>query len=69
MPLFVRLQTEGQPSIILRTQYRCHPVIANVANYLFYEGTLKNGISEDSRKKLLSQFQPYTFISAERGEE
>ena len=69
LPLFVRLQTEGQPSIILRTQYRCHPVIANVANYLFYENTLKNGVSEDSRKKLLKQFQPYTFISTERGEE
>ena len=69
LPLFVRLQTEGQPSIILRTQYRCHPVIANVANYLFYEGTLKNGISEGSRKRLLRQLHPYTFISAERGQE
>lgn len=69
LPLFVRLQTEGQPSIILRTQYRCHPVIANVANYLFYEGTLKNGVNEDSRQRLLKQFTPYTFIPAERGNE
>lgn len=53
LPLFVRLQKDGQPSIILRTQYRCHPVIANVANYLFYEGTLKNGVSELSRRRLL----------------
>jgi len=52
-PLFVRLQIEGQPSIILRTQYRCHPVIANVANYLFYESTLRNGVSMDKRKSLI----------------
>ena len=44
-------------------------MIANVANYLFYEGTLKNGVNEDNRKRLLKQFHPYTFISAERGEE
>ena len=67
LPLFVRLQTEGQPSIILRTQYRCHPVIANVANYLFYENTLRNGVNEVMRKNLLKQFPTYTFISAERG--
>ena len=40
-----------------------------MANYLFYEGTLKNGVSCKSRKPLISKFSPYTFISAERGEE
>ena len=44
-------------------------MIANVANYLFYEGTLKNGVDDNNRKRLLKNFCPYTFISAERGNE
>ena len=69
IPLFVRLQNQGQPSILLRTQYRCHPNIAQVANYLFYENYLKDGVKEEQRKRLLQRFPPITFISAEKGYE
>ena len=57
----------GQPSILLRTQYRCHPNIAQVANYLFYENYLEDGVKKEQRKRLLKRFQPITFISAEKG--
>ena len=69
IPLFVRLQKMGQPSILLRTQYRCHPNIAQVANYLFYENYLLNGVKAESRKRLISKLNPITFISAEKGVE
>jgi len=67
IPLFVRLQNQGQPSILLRTQYRCHPNISQVANYLFYENYLEDGVKPEARKRLLKNFAPITFISAEKG--
>ena len=69
LPLFVRLQKSGQPSILLRTQYRCHPNIAQVANFLFYENYLLNGVKAEARKRLLKKFSPITFVSAEKGME
>jgi hypothetical protein len=40
-----------------------------VANYLFYENYLLNGVKAESRKRLIKQFAPITFISAEDGME
>jgi superfamily I DNA and/or RNA helicase len=54
---------------LLRTQYRCHPNISQVANYLFYENYLLDGVKAESRRRLLKMFNPITFISAEKGVE
>jgi len=51
----------------LRTQYRCHPNIAQIANYLFYENFLLDGVKAEARQRLLNKFSPITFISAEKG--
>ena len=67
IPLFVRLQQQGQPSVLLRTQYRCHPNISQLANQLFYENYLLDGVQAEARKRLLKKFAPITFISAEKG--
>eukprot|EP00347_Sterkiella_histriomuscorum_P015353 403357339 len=69
LPLFVRLMKEQFYCILLRTQYRCHPMIAQIANDLFYENYLENGVKADARKQLIKEFQPVTFISAEKGQE
>lgn len=42
-------------------------MIADIANHLFYENYLLNGIKAESRKRLLKDFEPVTFISAEKG--
>ncbi|TNV86292.1 hypothetical protein FGO68_gene3263 [Halteria grandinella] len=69
LPLFVRLMKEQFYCILLRTQYRCHPMIAQIANSLFYENYLENGVKAEARKPLIKEFQPVTFISAEKGME
>ncbi|KAM9699628.1 5'-3' DNA helicase ZGRF1 isoform 5-T9 [Dama dama] len=51
--LFDRLCLMGHKPILLRTQYRCHPTISAIANDLFYEGHLMNGISATERSPLL----------------
>jgi len=50
-PLFSRLSTI-YPPVILSTQYRCHPRISGICNKLFYQGRIKDGISEDDRTPL-----------------
>jgi hypothetical protein len=42
-------------------------MIAQIANDLFYENYLKNGVGAEARKPLIKEFQPVTFISAEKG--
>ena len=44
-------------------------MIAQIANDLFYENYLKNGVRAEARKYLIKEFQPVTFISAEKGQE
>ncbi|KAM4834304.1 5'-3' DNA helicase ZGRF1 [Thomomys bottae] len=51
--LFDRLCLMGHKPVMLRTQYRCHPAISAVANDLFYEGYLMDGVSEPERSPLL----------------
>lgn len=43
-------------------------MIADIANHLFYENYLENGVRAESRKRLLKEFDPVTFISAEKGQ-
>ena len=42
-------------------------MIAQIANDLFYENYLENGVKAEARKSLIKEFQPVTFISAEKG--
>ena len=42
-------------------------MIAQIANSLFYENYLENGVKAEARKPLIKEFQPVTFISAEKG--
>ncbi|XP_077332873.1 5'-3' DNA helicase ZGRF1 isoform X1 [Lithobates pipiens] len=62
--LFDRLCLMGHQAIMLRTQYRCHPVISSVANELFYDGHLFNGVSEEDCKPLLDWLPTLCFYNA-----
>ncbi|XP_051041490.1 protein ZGRF1 [Phodopus roborovskii] len=61
--LFDRLCLMGHKPILLRTQYRCHPVISAIANDLFYEGNLVNGISETERSPVLEWLPTLCFYN------
>ncbi|XP_042668383.1 protein ZGRF1 isoform X2 [Centrocercus urophasianus] len=61
--LFDRLCLMGHKTILLRTQYRCHPAISAIANELFYEGNLIDGISEKERSPLLDWLPTLCFYS------
>ncbi|MBZ3876534.1 Protein ZGRF1 [Sciurus carolinensis] len=61
--LFDRLCLMGHKPILLRTQYRCHPAISAIANDLFYEGNLLNGISETERSPLLEWLPTLCFYN------
>ncbi|XP_044536985.1 protein ZGRF1 [Gracilinanus agilis] len=61
--LFDRLCLMGHKAILLRTQYRCHPAISAIANDLFYEGSLINGISETERSPLLEWLPTLCFYN------
>uniref|UniRef100_A0A8D0HQG0 5'-3' DNA helicase ZGRF1 n=1 Tax=Sphenodon punctatus TaxID=8508 RepID=A0A8D0HQG0_SPHPU len=53
----------GHDAVLLRTQYRCHPVISAIANDLFYAGNLLNGISEMDRSPLLDWLPTLCFYN------
>uniref|UniRef100_G3VY94 5'-3' DNA helicase ZGRF1 n=1 Tax=Sarcophilus harrisii TaxID=9305 RepID=G3VY94_SARHA len=61
--LFDRLCLMGHKTILLRTQYRCHPAISAIANDLFYEGNLINGVSEIERSPLLEWLPTLCFYN------
>ncbi|XP_042636865.1 protein ZGRF1 [Orycteropus afer afer] len=61
--LFDRLCLMGHKPVILRTQYRCHPAISAIANDLFYEGNLMNGVSETERSPLLEWLPTLCFYN------
>ncbi|XP_010708289.1 protein ZGRF1 isoform X5 [Meleagris gallopavo] len=61
--LFDRLCLMGHKTILLRTQYRCHPTISAIANELFYEGNLIDGVSEKERSPLLDWLPTLCFYS------
>ncbi|NXY72669.1 ZGRF1 protein, partial [Glareola pratincola] len=61
--LFDRLCLMGHQPILLRTQYRCHPAISDIANELFYEGHLIDGVSEEDRTPLLDWLPTLCFYS------
>uniref|UniRef100_A0A8C9FGN5 5'-3' DNA helicase ZGRF1 n=1 Tax=Pavo cristatus TaxID=9049 RepID=A0A8C9FGN5_PAVCR len=53
----------GHKTVLLRTQYRCHPAISAIANELFYEGNLIDGVSEKERSPLLDWLPTLCFYS------
>ncbi|NXA61551.1 ZGRF1 protein, partial [Mohoua ochrocephala] len=61
--LFDRLCLMGHNPILLRTQYRCHPALSAIANELFYEGNLIDGISQEDRTPLLEWLPTLCFYS------
>ncbi|XP_075473132.1 5'-3' DNA helicase ZGRF1 isoform X3 [Ascaphus truei] len=61
--LFKRLCLMGHKAIMLRTQYRCHPAISAIANELFYEGNLMNGVSDADRRPLLDWLPTLCFYN------
>ncbi|NXX44100.1 ZGRF1 protein, partial [Tricholaema leucomelas] len=61
--LFDRLCLMGHKPVLLRTQYRCHPAISAIANELFYEGELMDGVSEKERSPLLHWLPTLCFYS------
>ncbi|XP_052035242.1 protein ZGRF1 isoform X2 [Apodemus sylvaticus] len=67
--LFDRLCLMGHKPILLRTQYRCHPVISAIANDLFYEGNLVNGISEPERSPVLEWLPTLGFYNVTGAEQ
>ncbi|XP_077134948.1 5'-3' DNA helicase ZGRF1 isoform X1 [Ranitomeya variabilis] len=67
--LFNRLCLMGHEAVMLRTQYRCHPSISAVANDLFYEGNLLDGISAEDRKPLLDWLPTLCFYNANGSEQ
>ncbi|NWU96767.1 ZGRF1 protein, partial [Upupa epops] len=61
--LFDRLCLMGHEPIFLRTQYRCHPAISAIANKLFYEGSLQDGVSDEERSPLLDWLPTLCFYN------
>ncbi|GAB0189434.1 protein ZGRF1 [Grus japonensis] len=61
--LFDRLCLMGHEPILLRTQYRCHPAISAIANELFYEGNLIDGVSKEDRSPVLDWLPTLCFYS------
>ncbi|MEJ1270847.1 zinc finger GRF-type containing 1 [Cricetulus griseus] len=67
--LFDRLCLMGHKPVVLRTQYRCHPVISAIANDLFYEGNLMNGISETERSPVVEWLPTLCFYNVTGAEQ
>lgn len=48
-----RLSAESSTTLELRTQYRCHPYLANLCSELFYDGRLLSGVTAEERSSAL----------------
>ncbi|XP_041125705.1 protein ZGRF1-like [Polyodon spathula] len=67
--LFDRLCLMGYKPVLLRTQYRCHPAITAIANKLFYDGALIDGITDSDRRPLLDWLPTLCFYSVKGTEQ
>ena len=52
---FLRLAEGGFPAILLRTQYRSHPILTQISNRIFYDNQLIDGVTEEQRAPLLRE--------------
>ncbi|KAL3877346.1 hypothetical protein ACJMK2_035069, partial [Sinanodonta woodiana] len=67
--LFDRCMKMGYVPTMLRIQYRCHPKISAVSNHLFYSGQLKDGVTEEDREPVITEFPALCFIDVFNGQE
>ncbi len=67
--LFVRLAANGFAPVMLRTQYRLHPVLSAIPNALFYEGQLLDGVTAEQRLPCIEGLAPLIFVEIGRGRE
>lgn len=67
--LFERLADGGREPVMLRTQYRCHPLISRIPCDLFYGGRLHNGVSENDRSPLIDDLPTICFYDVYNGSE
>ena len=67
--LFDRLLAMGKSPVVLRTQYRCHPLISQFSNEAFYDGRLLNGVTEGMRARLSQSVPTLGFYDVEQGRE
>ena len=56
-------------SLVLNTQYRCHPSIANLASSLFYHASLLNGPSTETLPLVFASLPRLVFIHNPASEE
>ncbi|KAM3567054.1 hypothetical protein VYU27_010795, partial [Nannochloropsis oceanica] len=69
-PLFQRLSSSPSfPPVLLRTQYRCHPVLSALASDLFYGGRLCDGVSSQQRRPIVGSLPPLVWIDVPHGQE
>ena len=66
--LFVRLAAAYAPAV-LRTQYRCHPDIADLASRLFYDGKLRSGVGAAQRAPLFDGLPALVLLDVDGAEE
>ncbi|EDO29954.1 predicted protein, partial [Nematostella vectensis] len=50
-------------------QYRCHPVISAIANKLFYDSQLKDGVTSEERSPIVDFAATLCFYNVSRGQE
>lgn len=67
--MFDRLARIGYEVTQLRTQYRCHPAISAVANRLFYNGNLIDGVTAAARSACVRGLPPVSFHNVEDSHE
>ena len=74
--LFSRLAASGMEPVLLKRQYRCHPVLGSLASEMFYEGRLVNGVNDEDRKPLIAtkvedryEWPPLVFFDLPSGRE
>lgn len=60
--LFERLIVLGNRPIRLQVQYRMHPCLSDFPSYMFYEGTLQNGVAAPDRLRKNVDF-PWPMVS------
>ena len=60
--MFERLSASGVPTLLLRTQYRCNPLLSGLASRLFYEGRLLDGVTRSTTGPLLRLIPPLCVI-------
>jgi len=70
---FERMRDAGADCMTLRTQYRCHEMLSQIPNKLFYDNRLLNGTSADARFPFLiplpgavsRPLPPYVFVNVQ----